>query len=125
MRKPDPPPSTSKRASMSTVEKSRSSLDQLPTSSSSNSTTSGSADDAPPPPPAPTPVSTVGIKRKKSRSHCIPDEDEESDGAQADAEYGGLRAAWANVEGRRKSAQGSRTVGRYEGDDGRRHSIAI
>ena len=126
MRKPDPPSSTSKRSSMSTSNyttsadsssKPRTSLERP--SSSSNST-STSAEDAPPPT-----ASTIGVKRKKSRVHTVPDVDEDSDGAQADAEYGGLRTGWINVEGRRRSVQSSRNTTRYEGDDGRRHSIAI
>jgi len=80
--------------------------------------------------------SATSVKRKKSRPYLIPDDDE-SDGTQADAEYGGGRlglSGWVNIEGRRRSVQSGamrkgggavNVVGRVEGDDERRHSMAI
>lgn len=129
MRKPDPPPSTSKRSSMPASEKARVSLEsQTATSSSSNS--NSAAEDVPPLVSqyinTATAVATaIGSKRKKSRTHTVPEEEGDSDGAEADAEYGGLRTGWVNLEGRRRSGQGSRSSMRYESDDGRRHSIAV
>lgn len=82
--------------------------------SSSSSTTGGSS-----------------VKRKKSRPF-IPIDDDESDGMQADAEYGnGTVNGWINTEGRRRSAQsnaarGSSSLRRVlEADDARRHSLAV
>ncbi|KAI0074699.1 hypothetical protein K474DRAFT_1665142 [Panus rudis PR-1116 ss-1] len=122
MRKPDPPSGTSssKRASTSSRDStSRASIDPPPiTSSSSNDTV------------APQPV--AGVKRKKSRIHTPVEEDEESEGAQADAEFGGLRgsgssssSSWVNTDGRRRSVHTSSHSRRLEGDDGRRHSMAV
>lgn len=72
------------------------------------------------------------VKRKKSRAYVLPEDGEESEGTQADAEYGGSRvsggtsAGWVNTEGRRRSVQttGNR-LKMLEGDDGRRHSMAV
>ncbi|THH26753.1 hypothetical protein EUX98_g7442 [Antrodiella citrinella] len=81
------------------------------------------------PPDEPQPAATV--KRKKSR-YVLPEDGEESEGTQADAEYGGTHVAggsstsWLNSEGRRRS--GTSTGNRLkmlEGDDGRRHSMAV
>ncbi|KAL1947122.1 hypothetical protein VTO73DRAFT_14083 [Trametes versicolor] len=111
MRKPDPapPPPGSKRSSAAYE-------DAPPISSRSSSSHSGDADAEAPAPGT--------IRRKKSRAHAAP-EDEESEGAQADAEYGGLRTgSWANVDGRRRSVHVSSSR-RLEGDDARRHSMAV
>jgi len=70
----------------------------------------------------------VGVKRKKSRAYVLPEDGEESEGTQADAEYGGARAGsgWVNIDGRRRSVQsGSSSIRRVEGDDARRHSMAV
>ena len=72
------------------------------------------------------------VTRKKSRAYVLPEDGEESEGTQADAEYGGSRvsggtsAGWVNTEGRRRSVQttGNR-LKMLEGDDGRRHSMAV
>ena len=64
------------------------------------------------------------MKRKKSRAYVPPDDEDESEGTQADAEFGSLRTgSWSNVEGRRRSVHVSSTR-RLEGDDLRRHSMA-
>ncbi|KAH0830215.1 hypothetical protein J3R83DRAFT_1572 [Lanmaoa asiatica] len=89
-------------------------------------------------PPAPKPStatssssSTSGdssVKRKKSRPFIPIDDDDESDGTQADAEYGN---GWVNTDGRRRSAQGGTARGSnslrrvLEADDARRHSLAV
>ncbi|KAH8100368.1 hypothetical protein BXZ70DRAFT_939200 [Cristinia sonorae] len=69
------------------------------------------------------------VKRKKSRAYVLPEDGEESEGAQADAEYAGSRAGsggWVNTEGRRRSVQTSgNRLKMLEGDDGRRHSMAV
>ncbi|KAG6816730.1 hypothetical protein H0H87_003427 [Tephrocybe sp. NHM501043] len=76
---------------------------------------------SPPPPPR------LSMKRKKSRPVL---DDDESDGAQADAEFGlGGMNTWVNVDARRRAAGGSGSNGskRSTGtlDDPRRHSMAI
>ncbi|KAH9890454.1 hypothetical protein C8Q73DRAFT_652660 [Cubamyces lactineus] len=111
MRKPDPVPSLT-----STKRSSVAHEDAPPVSSRSSSSHSADADVEPPP--------AGTVKRKKSRAYVPPDDDE-SEGTQADAEFGGLRTgSWANVDSRRRSvhASGSR---RLEGDDVRRHSMAV
>ncbi|GBE82871.1 hypothetical protein SCP_0412580 [Sparassis crispa] len=112
MRKPDAGPSTSKRASTSSGE-----------GSALRASPEAPAQD---PPPAPDPGA---VRRKKSRARMLSEDGEESEGAQADAEFGGLRAAgsgWVNMEGRRRSVQsGSGSLRRVEGDDARRHSLAV
>jgi hypothetical protein len=76
------------------------------------------------------------VKRKKSRPYIDPDDLDESDGAQADAEFGGtgLINGWVNIDGRRKSVVHGHTSGgsrmrngemRLDGDGGRRHSMAV
>jgi len=95
--------------------------------------------DASPPTPAQLPSTTprlsaaiTTVKRRKSRPQLIL-EDEDSDGAQADVDVEVGRAiGWVNVEGRRKTGIHSvrkiiRVVDerRVEGDDGRRHSMAV
>lgn len=89
--------------------------------------------------PAPNSSATTTIKRKKSRPYVDPDDLEDSDGAQADAEFGGtgLTNGWVNVDGRRKSVlhghggsgnsrererNGERKL---EGEEVRRHSMAV
>jgi hypothetical protein len=71
----------------------------------------------------------TSVKRKKSRPQLLLDDDaEESEGAQADAEYGyGQGGAWVNVEGRRKGGGGSGTKrnGAVVVDEARRHSMAV
>ncbi|KAG6835284.1 hypothetical protein H0H93_003143, partial [Arthromyces matolae] len=65
------------------------------------------------------------VKRKKSRPVL---EDEDSDGAQADAEFGvGSINMWVNVEGRRRTAgsSGSSKRSLAAHDDPRRHSMAV
>jgi len=73
------------------------------------------------------------VKRKKSRPYVDPDDYGESDGTQADAEFGGsgLTNGWVNVDGRRKSvlhshggAGGSRER-KLDGNEERRHSMAV
>ncbi|TCD64180.1 hypothetical protein EIP91_004454 [Steccherinum ochraceum] len=79
------------------------------------------------------PLPGATVRRKKSRAYVLPEDGEESEGTQADAEYGGGRSAgggpsagWAGSEGRRRSAQGSGSRSKMlEGDDGRRHSMAV
>jgi len=66
---------------------------------------------------------TTVVKRKKSRPYVEVDDDE-SEGAQADAEYGNING-WVNVEGRRRSVQHSAIRRAPETDDGRRHSLAV
>ncbi|KAI8974208.1 hypothetical protein BD414DRAFT_498475 [Trametes punicea] len=110
MRKPDPvpPPTNMKRISVA--------HEDVPPVSSRSSSHSGDAD---------TEAPAVGtVKRKKSRA-MIPPDDDESEGTQADAEYGGFHSgSWANVDGRRRSVHGSGSR-RVEGDDARRHSMAV
>ncbi|KAI0823827.1 hypothetical protein BC628DRAFT_1381952 [Trametes gibbosa] len=111
MRKPDPaaPSATGKRNSVANE-------DAPPISSRSSSSNSAEGDAEAPP--------TGTVRRKKSRAHVSPDDDE-SEGAQADAEYGGLRTgSWANVDARRRSVHASSSR-RVEGDDVRRHSMAV
>ncbi|CDO71939.1 hypothetical protein BN946_scf184940.g86 [Trametes cinnabarina] len=111
MRKPDPvpPPTGSKRSSVAHE-------DAPPISSRSSSSHSPDADTEAP--------VTSTIKRKKSRV-TVPPDDDESEGTQADAEYGGFRAgSWANVDSRRRSVHASSSR-RVEGDDVRRHSMAV
>ncbi|KAI0668297.1 hypothetical protein C8Q78DRAFT_980237 [Trametes maxima] len=111
MRKPDPvPPAMGSKRSSAAYE------DPPPISSRSSSSNSADADAEGP--------TTGTVRRKKSRVYVPPDDDE-SEGAQADAEYGGLRAgSWANVDARRRSVHAS-TSRRVEGDDVRRHSMAV
>lgn len=68
------------------------------------------------------------VKRKKSKPQILLDEDDESDGTQADAEYGvgkGGATGWVNVEGRRKAVAGGGRRSLVVLDDGRRHSMAV
>ncbi|CAL1703125.1 unnamed protein product [Somion occarium] len=124
MRKPDPQPSSSKRASTSSLgpDAPRRSLEGAPPIPSSSSTDNTAMTQ-------PQPV--AGVKRKKSlRVHVLSEDGEESEGTQADAEYGGLRvsaSSWVNTDGRRRSIHtgSSRDPKRLEGDDGRRHSMAV
>lgn len=115
MRKPDPIPQSSKRASIA------SSYDEPPVLSSrtsSSATTDADGETAAPP-------AAGSMKRKKSRAYTPPDEEEESEGAQADAEFGGIRtSAWGSLDGRRRSVHSSGTR-RVEADDVRRHSMAV
>ncbi|KAI6140244.1 hypothetical protein BKA82DRAFT_1003484 [Pisolithus tinctorius] len=121
MRKPDPvpPPVTSvpkKRISSSLrgdetglggPSESKASVPKLPLSSSSS-------------------LTPLPVKRGKSRPYVpLDDDDDESDGAQADAEYGFSSAHWVNVDSRRRSTQsGSNFRTTPEVDDARRHSLA-
>lgn len=82
----------------------------------------------PPEEPQPAPA----VKRKKSRAYVLSEDGEESEGTQADAEYGGSRAAggsstgWVSTESRRRNSQASgNRLKMLEGDDGRRHSMAV
>ncbi|KAF8548485.1 hypothetical protein OG21DRAFT_1471151 [Imleria badia] len=144
MRKPDlvPPAPTT------TAPKKRIST---PTILSDDNTDGRSSMDAPPrrplsplpPIPKPSTVTASGsltsggssVKRKKSRPFIPIDDDDESDGTQADAEYGhgdGTANGWVNTDGRRRSAQGSGTARGsgslrrvLEADDARRNSLAV
>ncbi|OCH86176.1 hypothetical protein OBBRIDRAFT_797436 [Obba rivulosa] len=123
MRKPDPvpPPAssstyTSKRASTSSTEATtrRSSLESSTQPSSSSSNDDGLSTQ---------PLGTV--KRKKSRPYVF-DDDDESEGVQADAEVGaGRSSGWVNIDGRRRSVHSGSSLRRLEGDDSRRHSMAV
>ncbi|TFY68434.1 hypothetical protein EVG20_g3564 [Dentipellis fragilis] len=70
--------------------------------------------------------------RSRARGSRLEDEDDESAGEQADAEFPsgmGMRAGWVNVEGRRRSTQvgsgaGASGSGR-EVEELRRHSMAV
>lgn len=85
--------------------------------------------------PATTSTAATTVKRKKSRPYIDPDDFEESDGAQADAEFGyggsGMSSGWINVDGRRKSiahGHGSAANGsskKMDGDEARRQSLAV
>ena len=115
MRKPDPPP-----PAPGTIK--RSSSEGAPRRSLESLAASGDGAAAQPPPVA-------GVKRKKSRVYVPADDGEESDGTQADGEYGGgIRAAstagWVSTEGRRRSVMHASSR-RAEGDEGRRHSMAV
>lgn len=118
MRKPDPVPQSSKRASIA------GSYDEPPPlSSRSSSSNTADAD-------GDTAIAFGGTaRRKKSRAYTPPDEEEESEGAQADAEFGGSRpttttGTWGSVDGRRRSVHSS-SMRRVEADDVRRHSMAV
>lgn len=123
MRKPDPPPLLP-----GAIKRSSSAADAAPRRSLEGQ-------GAEPPPSASGEAASqpvAGVKRKKSRAHVPPDDGDESDGTQADGEYGGggIRAAsatgWVSTEGRRRSvAHGSSHARRVEGDEGRRHSMAV
>ena len=79
-------------------------------------------------------IAATGVKRRKSRPTLIPDDDD-SDGAQADVDIEvGKTIGWVNVAGRRRSSvqnvsqRLSRAVEeerRLEGNEGRRHSMAV
>ncbi|KZT74101.1 hypothetical protein DAEQUDRAFT_289799 [Daedalea quercina L-15889] len=114
MRKPDPQPlAATKRMSTDSV-RSRASTEELP-----------AADDEPPSDVAQVPaLSGATVKRKKSRVYMPPEDGEESEGTQADAEFSGL-TSWVNVDGRRRSIQNGSATRRIEGDDARRHSMAV
>ncbi|KAI0956558.1 hypothetical protein AcW1_005208 [Taiwanofungus camphoratus] len=118
MRKPDPTPTTTTskpRSSTSSSDGSSSQTSPEATAASQPSTIDGETSALP----------IAGVKRKKSRAYVFVS-DEESEGTQADAEYGGESrgSSWIN-EGRRRSVQGSSTLRRIEGDDTRRHSMAV
>jgi hypothetical protein len=78
---------------------------------------------------------TAAVKRKKSRPRLVHSDEEngESDGAEADAEYvggsGGGKGtgSWVNVEGRRKAVpkRSAATAAVAAIEDIRRHSMAI
>lgn len=115
MRKPDPAPTTtsSRRSSASATAAQEEPLPLSSRSSSSNGTDDGES------------AATGTAKRKKSRAYVLPEDGEESEGTQADAEFGGLRTGpWGSVDGRRRSVHSSATR-RVEGDDSRRHSMAV
>jgi len=117
MRKPDGY-STAKRSSTSTARLEtdptpRSSL-ELPTATSSSSNT--------------TDEGTLQPTKRKRPKAASPEEDEESDGTQADAEYGSSHrgsTGYVNIDGRRRSVQTGSSIRRLEGDDLRRHSLAV
>ncbi|KAF7981061.1 hypothetical protein HWV62_35532 [Athelia sp. TMB] len=117
---PSPPRSTSSRPSSSTsksfrpISSSHTYVTMTPTYSASVST-----------------VTATAVNRKKPRPYIDPDDYDESDGAQADAEYGGCAgsSAWINIEGRRKSAahghKASTSSKTMDSDEGRRRSMAV
>ncbi|KAF9814351.1 hypothetical protein IEO21_05146 [Rhodonia placenta] len=119
MRKPDPPPSVT-----ATKRSSITSSDSDPSRRASPETEAShppSGHDA-----GTTSQSATGMKRKKSRVHVLPDDEEESEGTQADAEYGGRTGTgWISAEGRRRSVHSGSSLRRLEGDDFRRHSMAV
>ncbi|KAG6827311.1 hypothetical protein H0H92_012359 [Tricholoma furcatifolium] len=153
MRKPDPPPGTvdppKKRASAAAIlttyrppedtgndadndTEARSSL-EIPLRMNANPINPESLPLPPSRPPSaaslfsPPPAQRSSVKRKKSRPVL---DDEDSDGAQADAEYG-VGNTWANVDVRRRGT-GSGTSGTSSNkrgittlDDPRRHSMAV
>ncbi|EJF58035.1 hypothetical protein DICSQDRAFT_91447 [Dichomitus squalens LYAD-421 SS1] len=116
MRKPDPVPSaasaTSKRSSTSGAHE-----EPLPLSSRSSSSNTADAETEP--------ALAGTTRRKKSRAYALPEDEDESEGTQADAEFGGLRTGnWGSVDARRRSVHAS-SARRVEGDDIRRHSMAV
>jgi hypothetical protein len=76
-------------------------------------------------------VPMVTERRRKSRPRLPVDDDEESDGAQADEEPlagSRVRTGMANVDTRRRSAVVVTTTSRrslIEDDEGRRHSMLV
>lgn len=121
MRKPDSAPAAPKRVASSSSSDSnsagsRASPEYVSSQQMSSMTDAGASAQ---------PV--VGVKRKKSRAYVLQEDGEESEGAQADAEFGGLRggSGWVNLDGRRRSVHGSSSLRRIEGDDTRRHSMAV
>ena len=113
MRKPGPQPSEKKRTS--SASEPRRSLEAPGITPSSSSSTDSIA------------VLAAGVKRKKSRVYMP--EDDESEGTQGDAETAGMRLSgaggWMNVDGRRRSGYTGSNVRRPDGDEGRRHSMAV
>ena len=73
----------------------------------------------------------TSVKRKKSRTQIVLDEDEESDGAEADAEYGygnrggSMGSQWVNIDGRRKVAPGGEKKITASSEEARRHSMVV
>lgn len=123
MRKPDPAPSASTSKRSSSASEPRKSVDATASGAATTSGSSTESGTAQPPP------QVAGVKRKKSRVHIPVDDNEESDGTQADAEFGpGLKAAasseWVNSEGRRRSVHTGATR-RVAGEELRRHSMAV
>lgn len=118
MRKPDPTPplpSAPKRTSTAPESAPRKSSE-----SAGNVVATGSSSDTQ------TTQPVAGVKRKKSRVYLPVDEEEESEGAQADAEYSsGIRAGSSSnwvTDARRRSALLS---SRRQEDELRRHSMAV
>ncbi|KAF9009695.1 hypothetical protein BDQ17DRAFT_1323225 [Cyathus striatus] len=78
---------------------------------------------------------SLSVRKRKSRPQLTPNEEDESDGAEADGEYvpPGQRGAWINTEGRRKAVSVRRVLTNVGGDEtrrtqegeGRRHSMAV
>ena len=64
------------------------------------------------------------MKRKKSRPLVVVEDDDESEGAEADGEYG-VGKNWVNVNGRRKVGAGNAKRTAAISEDGRRHSMAM
>ncbi|PIL33198.1 hypothetical protein GSI_04648 [Ganoderma sinense ZZ0214-1] len=118
MRKPDPVLAATTTASRrSSTFTSAPQEEPLPLSSRSSSSNGTDADGEP--------AAMGTAKRKKSRAYMLPEDGEESEGTQADAEFGGLRTGtWGSVDGRRRSVHSS-LARRVEGDDSRRHSMAV
>ncbi|TFY60042.1 hypothetical protein EVJ58_g5393 [Rhodofomes roseus] len=102
MRKPDPQPlGTTKRMSTSSIDGVRSRTSSA--EATGDEPPSGTAQDTVP--------SGATVKRKKFRVYVPSEDGEESEGTQADAEFGGL-TSWVNVDGRRRSIQsGDRAAG--------------
>jgi hypothetical protein len=74
-------------------------------------------------------IPTVTERRRKSRPRLPVDDDEESDGAQADEEPlagSRMRTSLANIDTRRRSAVVSASRrSLIEDDEGRRHSMLV
>ena len=128
MRKPDPaPPPTGAIKRQKTEADDRDAPRRSLEAQSTTITSSSSGDST-------TQVLPIaGVKRKKSRVHVPADDGDQSDGTQADGEYGGsIRAAgaagWVGAEARRRSVAHSSAnlhARRVEGDELRRHSMAV
>jgi len=79
--------------------------------------------------PSPADIPMVTERRRKSRPRLPVDDDDESDGAQADEEPlagSRIRAGLANIDTRRRSAvvtASRRSL--IEDDEGRRHSMLV
>ncbi|KAI0062149.1 hypothetical protein BV25DRAFT_1826018 [Artomyces pyxidatus] len=115
MRKPDPAPastaSSSKRMSMTS---------QPPPQNSNPAPRTSLERAASPDSPA---VTTV--RRKKSRPRLPPEDNDDSDGAQADQEFTASGLSMGYVDGRRRSAHVSARRPMGDIEESRRHSLAV